>query len=145
MEYNKFTEEQIQALSKNPNVIKVSESSITYSEEFKKAFILKYNSGKLPSEIFREAGLEPSVLKKSRIRNFAYQCKKYNLRPEGTLDTRKTKSGRPITKNLTTEEQLERLKHKNLVLEQEIDFLKKLIYLGKKTEWEKSRLKKNTK
>ena len=142
---NKFSKEQIEQLNKNPYVIKVSETTITYSEGFKQEFIQRYQAGKLPSEIFTELGFDISVLKHDRIASLAKACKKYLLRPEGVADTRKTKSGRPRIKDLTLEEQIERLKHKNLVLEQENDFLKKMIYLGKRTKWEKSNLKKNTK
>ena len=144
---NKFTKEQVEQLNKNPYVIKASEKAITYSEEFKQEFMQRYQAGKTPSEILRELGFNTSALKKSRIKNIVQRCKKYDLRPEGTADTRKNNSnmGRPRTKDLTLEEQVERLKHKNLVLEQENNFLKKMIYLAKRTKWEKSRLKKNTK
>lgn len=142
---NKFTKEQIEQLNKNPYVIKASETTITYSNEFKHEFIQRYDVGKLPTEIFRELGFDVAVLKRKRIDNFAQRSKKNATRPEGTSDIRKLSSGRPRTKDLTLEEQIERLKHKNLVLEQENDFLKKMIFLAKRTRWEKSHLKKNIK
>ena len=141
---NKFTKEQITELNKNKYVIKASETTITYSEEFKQEFIQRYQNGKLPSEILIELGFDTSILKPERIRNISRRCREYALRPEGTLDTRKGNSGRPRTKGLTPEEQIEKLKHKNLVLKQENDFLKKMISLSKKIKWEKSRLKKST-
>ena len=135
----------MEQLNNNPYVIKVSETTITYSDEFKEEFIQRYNAGKFPSEIFTELGFNTSVLKRKRIDNFALRCKKNALRPEGVSSIKGLNSGRPITKDLTLEEQVERLKHKNLVLQQENDFLKKMIYLSKKTKWEKSRLKKSIK
>ena len=36
-------------------------------------------------------------------------------------------------------------KHKNIVLEQENDFLKKMIFLAKRVQWEKSLREKDTK
>ena len=53
-------------------------------------------------------------------------------REEGFKDTRGTKSGRPSTKNLTIEEQLERLKQKNKILQQENDFLKRVRFINRK-------------
>ena len=43
-----------------------------------------------------------------------------------------TNSGRPPVKELSLEEQLERLKHKNMVLQQENDFLKRVRFINKK-------------
>lgn len=51
--------------------------------------------------------------------------KKMAARPEGATDNRKNVSGRPKTKDLTPEEEIQRLKHKIKYLEQENDFLKK--------------------
>ena len=101
----------------------------------------------MPGEILAKLGFNTSVLKRARIDNLTRRFKNYALRPEGTSDTRKNNSGRTRTKtkDLTLEEQIEMLKHKNLVLKQENDFLKKMIFLSKKVKWEKSRLKKNIK
>ncbi len=43
-----FTRENIEILQNNPNVLKVSEKTITYSDEFKRVFIEDYLKGKLP-------------------------------------------------------------------------------------------------
>ena len=146
MGYKKFTAQQIEQIRKNPYVIKVSESSITYSEEFKKEFIAKLQLGDNPSKILSELGFNTSVLGRSRIRSITQRCKRYALRVEGTRDVRKDMNiNRAKIKDLTAEEQIEMLKHKNLVLEQENEFLKKMIFLARKTKWEKSRLKKNIK
>ena len=92
---NYFTPEQVEQLKKNKYVKHVSEKAITYTEEFKKVFMMEYNSGKLPSQIVFEMGFDYKVLGKSRIDNIVYKTKKQALRPEGFKDTRSTKSGRP--------------------------------------------------
>ena len=144
---NKFSEEEVKQLSKNPYVIKVSKSSITYSENLKKEFIERMNEGELPREILRELGFDTKTLGEKRIYSIIYRFRNYSLRADGVKDTRKdnVKTGRPSTKELTVDEKIKKLEHKNLVLEQENDFLKKMIFLVKKREWEKSVQEKNTK
>lgn len=51
----KFTEEQIKTLLQNPNIIKCSEKSISYSKEFKINAIKQYYQGLTPREIFKQA------------------------------------------------------------------------------------------
>ncbi len=63
-------------------------------------------------------------------------------------DGRKSHSGRPRkhpAKELSQEETIELLKHKNALLEQENEFLKKMKFLVDKTAWLKSLQKKDTK
>ena len=49
-----FSAKEIKALQKNQNVHRVSDRSITYTEEFKTRFIDDYLAGKLPRQIFVE-------------------------------------------------------------------------------------------
>ena len=78
MSIERFTPEQIEQLEKNPNVKKVSDKSITYTESFKEHFIIEYNRGKLPSKIFEEAGFNVHVLGE-RIKNASYRWKQLTL------------------------------------------------------------------
>lgn len=48
-----FTEKEINILKKNKNVLKVSKSSITYTDEFKEVFTKEYLKGDLPRYIFQ--------------------------------------------------------------------------------------------
>ena len=68
----------------------------------------------------------------SRTLKFTDRVRKEAAREEGFKDTRGTKSGRPSTKNLTIEEQLERLKQKNKILQQENNFLKRVRFINRK-------------
>ena len=132
MGVNYFTEEQVRKLEKNPYVKKVSNKSITYAEEFKELFWIDYQNGIQPIEIFKKYGFDPNVLGKQRRVNFTKRIKKQVQRVEGFKDTRKDNAGRPSTKDLSLEEQVERLKHKNKVLQQENDFLKRVRFINKK-------------
>jgi transposase len=126
-----FTKEQQEILSKNIYTEKVSEKAITYTAEFKEKFFEEYSSGKLPKAILIEFGIDPKILGNSRIRNLTQRVKKNHDRLDGQSDTRKSNSGRPRTKDLTGEEQIERLKQKIAYLNQENEFLKKNLLLDK--------------
>lgn len=86
----------------------------------------------MPGNIFRKYGFDPHMLGSSRTQKFTKRVRKETAREEEFKDTRGTKSGRPSTKNLTIEEQLERLKQKNKILQQENDFLKRVRFINRK-------------
>ena len=132
MGVNYFTEEQVRELEKNPYVKKVSNKSITYAEEFKELYWIDYQNGMQPIEIFKKYGFDPYALGSRRRDNFTNRLKKQAAREDGFKDTRSKNSGRPSTKELSLEVQLERLKHKNEVLQQENDFLKRVRFINRK-------------
>ena len=47
-----FSTKEIKTLQKNPNVQRVSERAITYTDAFKNKFMDEYLAGKLPRQIF---------------------------------------------------------------------------------------------
>lgn len=126
-----FTKEQQEILSGNKYIERVSEKAITYTEEFKEKFFDEYSKGKLPKVILTELGIDPKILGNSRIHNLTYRIKINHDRLDGQTDTRKNNSGRPRTKDLSDEEQIERLKQKISYLNQENEFLKKNLQLDK--------------
>lgn len=134
-----FTEEQQDFLRKNQYVVKVSKTSITYTDEFRERFFNEYKAENLPSSILREMGFDPRVLGKRRIDRFVVDVKKYEVLNGDFHDRRKDSSGRPKTKDLTPEEKISRLEHQIRYLKQENEFLKKINYLEKKAEWEVKR------
>lgn len=62
-----FNQKEIKILSKNINVIKISEKSITYSTEFKENFIEEYSNGKLPRIIFKKNGFDIEMIGIKRV------------------------------------------------------------------------------
>ena len=132
MGVNYFTDEQLRLLEENPYVVKVSKKSITYSEEFKELYWIDYQNGMQPIEIFKKYGFDPYALGSRRRANFTDRLKKQAARKDGFKDTRSKNSGWPSTKELSLEEQLERLKHKNEILQQENDFLKRVRFINRK-------------
>ena len=102
---NKFTEEEQELLRKNPYVVKVSQTTITYSEQFKQQFFIAYQHGEPPSKILRDMGFNPNMVdneKDSLIR----RVKEYSIREKGFEDARGENFGRPSTKELTSQNKL---------------------------------------
>jgi len=114
---------------KNAYVKSASTKSITYTEDFKVYFVAEYEAGKTPSEILRNSGFDVRALGRTRIDSISRSFRKMS-REEGFADTRKGSSGRPLTKTLTSDEQIARLHHQVKYLKQENEFLKNL-----KMEW----------
>lgn len=128
MSKNCFNDKQVKILAKNKYVLKVSNVSITYSDVFKKIFIEKYLDGILPRVIFEECGFDVDMLGIKRIETAADRWKrKYKDNGfVGLKDTRKTNSGRPLKRELTSEEKLKKMEAKIKLLEAENELLKKL-------------------
>jgi hypothetical protein len=129
-----FNDKQIKVLAKNPNVSRVSDKSITYSEEFKNKFIVENSKGILPRKIFEENGFDIEIIGLKRIEQSAARWReKYaDMGVLGLKDSRTSNSGRPLIRELTTQEEIERLKAKISLLEIENEFLKKLDEIERK-------------
>ena len=63
----RISEEEKTILLKNPYILDVNDNRVFYADEFKHRFIEEYQSGKKPQQIFRDAGLDVSILGSKRI------------------------------------------------------------------------------
>ncbi|MCY6353836.1 HTH domain-containing protein, partial [Clostridium sp. ZS2-4] len=92
-----FSKESIERLNRNPYVKRVSEKSITYSDEFKRIFIEEYLRGITPRVIFINAGFNVEILGVRRYEQAAARwIKAYRKNGiVGLRDTRRENSGRP--------------------------------------------------
>ena len=128
-----FTDIQVKKLNKNKWIKNVTNKEITYTDEFKYKLVKECeNYKKFPQDVFRECGIDPEIVGKTRIRNAAYKWrKKINSTGEIT-DTRKTNSGNTLKRELSDKEKLERAEAKIKLLEAENELLKKneLIEMG---------------
>lgn len=136
---NHFTEEQQSELRKSPYIQRISETTITYTKEFKERFEEEYRAGKLPAQILVDMGIDPRILGKRRKDSLVHRMKLYEVRPEGCADTRQNNSGRPSTKELTDAEKIKRLEQKIEYLKQENEFIKKNIQMDREACWEYKR------
>ena len=127
-----LTEEQIKSLLSNSNVVKCSEKSITFRNEFKTYAVKQYyEEGLSPSQIFIEAGFNLSVIgSKTPKRRISDWKKIYKMKGDnGLLIERRGKGrggGRPKTKGVSPEDRIKRLEAENAYLKAENDFLAKL-------------------
>lgn len=83
-----FTEEQRKILSKNPNVESVEKTRIIYTEAFKFYYVKNYLAGKKPTEIFIEAGFDPSILGNKRIERASARWRKLYADGQLIIDTK---------------------------------------------------------
>jgi transposase InsO family protein len=115
-------------LESNKYIKRVSALSITYTDEYKRLFIELYLSGVLPKKIFADHGFEIDVLGTKRIEQCAARWKRdYNNNGlVGLVDSRETASGRPLKRELTPEEIIQRQQAKIELLESQVNMLKKL-------------------
>lgn len=140
-----LTKKEQAILKENLYVKSVSEKSITYTDEFKRHFIAENEKGKLPREIFEEAGLSVDLIGMKRIETAGKRWRKAYREAgiEGLQDTRKMNSGRPLERELSLEEKYVRLEAKARLLEAENELLKKLDLLERQMRKKKSQSKRN--
>jgi putative transposase len=123
-----FSAKDIAMLTENKYVLKVSKTTITYTDKFKELFINEHLAGKAPVRIFEDAGFNVDIIGYKRIgcasTRWRAAYKKSGIL--GLQDTRKTSSGRPLTRELTQEEIIERQEAKIKLLEAQVELLKKL-------------------
>ncbi|WP_044095923.1 hypothetical protein [Bifidobacterium reuteri] len=62
-----FSPEEIRYLKSLPAVAEVTAKRITYTDEFKRYCIRRYNEGASPVRLFRDAGLDPALIGYKRI------------------------------------------------------------------------------
>lgn len=140
-----FSSKDIKKLKSNPNVQRVSELAITYKYDFKKKFMEEYLTGKLPRQIFEENGFDINILGIKRVEQSAYRWKKA-YETDGIIgleDTRKIASGRPLERDLSQEEIIERQEAKIKILEEQVILLKKLDMTERRLVNESQSLAKN--
>ncbi|SDK20528.1 hypothetical protein SAMN05216243_2317 [Sediminibacillus albus] len=125
-----FSTFELKQLENNPNVLKVSDRSITYHPEFKKLAVHAYKEGASPTEIFLEHGFDLSVIGKEQPKRCLQRWRDtYSKYGEAGLENErrsKGSTGRPSSKHLTAEEKLKKAEARIKYLEAENEFLKKL-------------------
>ncbi|WP_099049187.1 IS3 family transposase [Cytobacillus oceanisediminis] len=129
MSKNIYNELQMKELEKNPNVLRASERSISYSSEFKIKAVAEYKSGKTPSQIFIEQGFDLEMIGKEQPKRCLKRWRETFERfgEEGFLTERRGKgsTGRPSSKQLSIEEKLRKAEARIKFLEAENGLLKK--------------------
>lgn len=143
MKNNIFTNEQIESLVRNKYVSKVTDSSIMFTEEFKKEYVRERNNGIEPRAIYKKYDIDYNILGNYRIKSNDSRFMTQSTRME-KFD-RKKGSGRPRKREFSNDqEELEFLRNELEYTKQENLFLKKLEQLERRVK-RKSRKEKNLK
>lgn len=128
-----FTDAQVKKISKNKWIKKINNKTITFTNEFKYKLVKECeNYKKFPQDVFRECGIDPEIIGVKRYEQAAYRWRK-QLNSIGEIkDTKTGASGRPLKRELSDKEKLERAEAKIKLLEAENELLKKneLIEMG---------------
>lgn len=87
----KLTKQQQEILKNNPNVVKVTDYQVWYTQTFKNYFCAEYSKGRFASDIFREQGIDPIILGSSRVATMRrYYNEVKRAFPEGANKADKT-------------------------------------------------------
>lgn len=122
-----FNQHEQKQLFNNPHVVRVSEKSVTYADEFKRLFIDQYLLGRTPREIFESSGLLVEVLGMKRIEQCADRWKRAYEKDGiiGLADSRKEAVLRPSKRDLSPDEIIARQEAKIKLLEAQLEYVKK--------------------
>ena len=139
-----FSEQEIEILRQNKYVKRVGSKGITYTDELKQYSIAKAEEGFLSTEIFEMAGFDLTIIGRTRAQKALDRWKRAYKKSGamGLQDTRIGSSGRPLERELSLEEQLEREKAKNKFLKVQLEFQKKLDMIERGVYTPKSKRKR---
>ncbi|ERN53457.1 hypothetical protein A33I_11340 [Alkalihalophilus marmarensis DSM 21297] len=136
-----FTESQRKELESNPNIIKVSDRSITYSPEFKMIAVEENAKGKGPQQIFIEHGFDLSIIGSKKPKHCVNRWRSIFERygEEGFYTERRGKGaiGRPSPNDLSPDDKLKKAEARIAYLEAELQLLKKLDVLERQAKKKK--------
>ncbi len=139
-----FTEQEIETLKHNKYVKRVGPKGITYMDEMKQFAMAEMEKGLLSPDIFESAGFNIEILGIDRVYSSVKRWKIAYLKSGvvGLQDTRKGSSGRPLERELSLEEQLERKEARIKFLEVQLEFQKKLDMIERGVYTPKSKRKR---
>jgi len=125
---NSFTEEQLEILRESPHVRSVSESTVSFTAEFKDEFWRLYTEENMvPYDILRQLGIDYHMLGSSRVQGITSGIKKGRNRSRESGDERRAKT----TEGSPSNQEVTRLRMEVEYLRQELEFLKKITMAGK--------------
>lgn len=123
MKQHIFTNEERQELESNPNILKVINSNVEYTEEFKERVLKEQEeSGKSAKQLFWSAGIPDWLNEKTYAKDCIKRWKTQKRKPSKKKRGRaKIEASKPLQ-----EMSIEELRKRVAYLELENEFLKKL-------------------
>jgi len=136
-----FTAEQLKELVMSEYVVSVSRKTVTYTEAFHELFWVRYCDGADVGIIFRDAGIDPEIIGRERMRDLAWKLKNQKKKEsEVQIAVRATEGEMPKkpvipkahkkpkhTKFSLTDEEISNMFHQMAYMSQELEFIKKII------------------
>ena len=123
-----FTEEEILALKGNPCVARVSNLSVSFTEDFKRKAYGELLSGKPMWQIFQDHGIDTDALGPVRTLKFQQFINMCAKRGDGFKNLRNTGRGKKCEDEQTTaNKHFKSLENEVAYLRQVVEFLKKYV------------------
>jgi hypothetical protein len=129
MANKKFTEEEMSCLRANSFVLKVSPNIVNFSATFKDLFWKSIQEGKKPRDILMELGVDPDILGQSRINGLKTLIQNEVRAGKGFRDLNTYEAY--LKEYIDPEIRIKHLEQKLAYKDQEIEFLKKIVSLGR--------------
>lgn len=129
MANKKFNEEEMNHLRASSYVIDVSPSIVHFNIEFKKKFWEAVLEGKKPRNIVIELGIDPDILGANRMSGLKYIIKNEVKAGKGFRDLNTYSNY--VDGYMTSEARIKYLEQQLAYKDQEIEFLKKTVALGR--------------
>jgi len=144
-EHSEFSPQQLSELLQSPYVAHVTQKSVSYTVRFKDMFWQRYCDGIDPIQIFEDAGFSVETVGRARIFGFAktlrLQYERGAIWNEGSEPATETGESRILpplpkqrskrTQDTINQNDLSRMHHKLQYMEQELEFIKKIILAGR--------------
>ena len=129
MARKKFTEEEMNSLRVSSYVLDVSPSVVHFSAEFKGKFWSLIHLGRAPREAVIELGIDPDILGEGRIYGLKTMIQEEVRAGKGFRDLETL--GRYLKDYTNPDVKIKHLEQQLAYKDQEIEFLKKIVSLGK--------------
>ncbi len=129
MAIKKFTEEEMNNLRASPYVLEVSRSIVHFSDEFKELFWNSIQEGKEPRDIVIELGIDPEILGEYRVSGLKGMIRNEVRAGKGFRDLQTY--GTYLKDYTDPEAKVKYLEQQLAYKDQEIEFLKKIVALGR--------------
>jgi len=123
-----FTPEQMEVLSGNRWVRKVTRKTLIFTDEFKWAYWQLKQSGRTSRQALLELGVDPKLLGRTRVEGILITVKNFVAKQSAATATDECA---PSVVSDSPAAQLTRLQHRLEYAEQQIEFIKKTILLGR--------------
>ena len=129
MAKKRFTNEEIAQLRESPYVIKVTDSLVHFSAEFKQKFWEAHCTGMKPREIVISLGIDPDILGQSRVNAIKPKIWESIKSGKGFYDINTSSSY--LDSKIAPETKIKYLEQQLAYKEQELEFLKKIVSLSR--------------